>query len=43
MVHITDARAQKVVSYTSAHITETAFAHNPHHSYIVIRKSTENR
>ena len=27
MVHITDTRAQKVVSYTSAHITETVFAH----------------
>jgi len=30
MVHITDTRAQKVVSYTSAHITETVFAHNQH-------------
>jgi len=28
MVHITDTRAQKVVSYTSAHITETVFAHD---------------
>jgi len=27
MVHITDTRSQKVVSYTSAHITETVFAH----------------
>jgi len=27
MVHITDTRAQKVASYTSAHITETVFAH----------------
>jgi len=26
VVHITDTRAQKVVSYTSAHITETVFA-----------------
>jgi len=26
MVHTTDTRAQKLVSYTSAHITETAFA-----------------
>jgi len=26
MVHITDTRAQKVVRYTSAHITETVFA-----------------
>jgi len=34
MVHITDAitdtRAQKVVSYTSAHITEMVFAHDQH-------------
>jgi len=30
MVHITDARAQKVVSYTSARITETVFAHDQH-------------
>ena len=30
MVHITDTRAQKVVSYTSAHITETVFAHDQH-------------
>jgi len=46
MVHITDTRAQTVVSYTSAHITETVFAHDqhweeqssyPHHSCIVIR------
>jgi len=28
LVHITDTRAQKVVSYTSAHITETVFAHD---------------
>ena len=51
MVHITDTRAQKVVSYTSSHITETVFAHDqhwrskavyPHHNCIVIRKSTEN-
>jgi len=52
MVHTTDTRSQKVVSYTSAHITETVFAHDqhweeqsnlyPHHSCIVIRKSTEN-
>jgi len=28
MTHITDTRAQKVVSYTSAHITETVFAHD---------------
>jgi len=27
---ITDTRAQKVVSYTSAHITETVFAHDQH-------------
>jgi len=30
MVHITDTRAQKVVSYTSVHITEMVFAHNQH-------------
>ena len=30
MVHITDTRAQKVVSYTSAHITETVFVHDQH-------------
>ena len=30
MVHITDTRAQKLVSYTSAHITETVFAHDQH-------------
>ena len=54
MVHITDTRTQKVVSYTSAHITETVLAHDQHweehfniavyplHSCIVIRKSTEN-
>jgi len=30
VVHITVTRAQKVVSYTSAHITETVFAHNQH-------------
>jgi len=30
MVHITDTRAQKVVSYTSAHITETVFPHDQH-------------
>jgi len=30
MVHITDTRAHKVVSYTSAHITETVFAHDQH-------------
>jgi len=30
MVHITDTRAQKVVSYTSVHITETVFAHDQH-------------
>ena len=28
MVHITDTRTQKVVSYTSAHITETVLAHD---------------
>jgi len=28
VVHITDTRAQKVVSYTSARITETVFAHD---------------
>jgi len=51
VVHITDTRAQKVVSYTSAHITETVLhmtntgrskAVYPLHSCIVIRKSTEN-
>jgi len=51
VVHITNTRAQKVVSCTSAHITETVSAHDqhweeqsfyPHHSCIVIRKSTEN-
>jgi len=30
MVHITDTRAQKLASYTSAHITETVFAHEQH-------------
>jgi len=30
MVHITDTKAQKVVSYTSAHIKETVFAHDQH-------------
>jgi len=30
MVHITNTGAQKVVSYTSAHITETMFAHDQH-------------
>jgi len=30
VVHITDTRAQKAVSYTSAHITETVFAHDQH-------------
>jgi len=30
MVHITATRAQKVVSYTSEHITETVFAHDQH-------------
>jgi len=30
MVHITDTRAQKVVSYTSVHIKETVFAHDQH-------------
>ena len=30
VVHITDTRAQKVVSYTSAHVTETVFAHDQH-------------
>ena len=30
VVHITDTRTQKVVSYTSAHITETVFAHDQH-------------
>jgi len=30
MVHITDTRAQKVDSYTSAHIIETMFAHDQH-------------
>jgi len=30
MVNITDTRAQKVVSYTSAHITKTVFAHDQH-------------
>jgi len=30
MVHITDTQAQKVVSYTSAHITEMVFAHDQH-------------
>jgi len=30
VVHITDTRAQKVVSYASAHITETVFAHDQH-------------
>ena len=51
MVHITDTRSQKVVSYTSAqlqkrclHMTniERGKALYPHHSCIVIRKSTEN-
>ena len=30
VVHITDTKAQTVVSYTSAHITETVFAHDQH-------------
>jgi len=30
MVHITDTRTQKVVSYTSAHITEAVLVHDPH-------------
>ena len=30
VAHITDTRAQKVVSYTSAHIAETVFAHDQH-------------
>jgi len=30
IVHITDTRAQKVTSYTTAHITETVFAHDQH-------------
>jgi len=30
MVHITNTGAQKVVSYTSARITETMFAHDQH-------------
>ena len=30
MVHITDTRSQKVVRYTSVHITETVFAHDRH-------------
>jgi len=30
MVHITDSKSQKVVSYTSVHITETVFAHDQH-------------
>jgi len=30
MVHITDTRAQKVVSCTSAQITETVLAHDQH-------------
>ena len=30
VVHITDTRAQRVVSYASAHITETVFAHDQH-------------
>ena len=54
VVHITDTRAKKVVSSTSAHITETqkqclhmtntgsSKAVYPLHSCIVIRKSTEN-
>jgi len=30
MVHTTNTGAQKVVSYASAHITETVFAHVQH-------------
>jgi len=30
VVHITETRAQQVVSYTSAHITETVLAHDQH-------------
>jgi len=30
MVHITDTRPQTVANYTSAHITETVFAHDQH-------------
>jgi len=28
MVHITDTRAHKVISYTSVHITKTVLAHD---------------
>ena len=31
MVHITDTRTQKVVSYKSAHITQTVLAHDQHY------------
>jgi len=30
MVHITETRAQKLIGYTSAHVTETMFAHDHH-------------
>jgi len=30
MIHITNTGVQKVVSYTSAHLTETVFAHDQH-------------
>jgi len=30
MVHITDTRAQKVVTYTLVHIAETVLAHDQH-------------
>ena len=36
MVHITDTRTQKVVSYTSAHITETVLAHDQHWENIAV-------
>jgi len=35
MVHITDTRTQKVVSYTSAHITETVLAHDQHWEKVI--------
>ena len=35
----TDTRAQKVVSYTSAHITETMFAHDQHREEQSIKSS----
>jgi len=41
MVHITDTRAQKVVSCTSAHITETVFAHDQRQEEQIVLSSPQ--